>query len=244
MADKYTGKYMCLASYPRSGNTWLRYMIADLIFQIRGQEATTNLPGFNRIIPDLAHEELSGRVLRIDGLPFVKTHQEYTPSFVGGIYVYRDPADTLISHYYYRRDHIADPNDMTTNWGIEPFCFFMRGAWKRHLQSYIEAVGNGASFTFISYRRLHINAFKCLDLAAQALGILTDCDVVKRATMLQQAVNRHTFARQRAVAETTTFFRKGQMGRAVYELDRDVLERIVVDCRPVYHTAVSIELDQ
>ena len=91
-----------LASYPKSGNTWLRFMLCNLIF---GEVNTASV--LTRLAPDI-HEpgtELDAAASAI----LVKTHFMNTPGLplcertAAAIYLVRDPADVLTSNFHYQR---------------------------------------------------------------------------------------------------------------------------------------------
>jgi len=92
-------KVVWIASYPKSGNTWVRFLLCNLVFGAVDSAAT-----LNRLVPDI-HEQ---RTLEpTAGATFLKTHFPYSASLpfaahtAGAIYVLRDPADVMLSNFYY-----------------------------------------------------------------------------------------------------------------------------------------------
>ena len=93
-----------IVSYPKSGNTWVRFLVCNLVYGVQLSAAA-----LNRLVPDI-HE------LRVmPELPttavFMKTHFPYSPAMplaactAAAIYVVRDPADVMLSNFHYgRRD--------------------------------------------------------------------------------------------------------------------------------------------
>ncbi len=94
-----------IASYPKSGNTWVRFMLCSLLYG-RLESAAA----LNQLAPDV-HE--SGATLATSAAAglLVKTHYVWSPALPlaartsAAIYVVRDPADVFTSnfHYYLRR---------------------------------------------------------------------------------------------------------------------------------------------
>jgi estrone sulfotransferase len=88
-----------IVSYPKSGNTWVRFLIAQLLHPNSGD--STNLHNIDSKIPDL---HVSASRAYLDSIPrprFIKTHYpgfEYFPKF---IYIYRDGRDVMVSYYHY-----------------------------------------------------------------------------------------------------------------------------------------------
>jgi hypothetical protein len=91
-----------IASYPRSGNTWLRFLLANVIqrTEIAGSAQV------RAIIPDI-HEGITGVHLWREGVSLVKTHWAFKADFplredtVGVVQLVRHPVDTLEANQNY-----------------------------------------------------------------------------------------------------------------------------------------------
>ena len=87
-----------LASYPKSGNTWTRFLIANLVYP----EKHPDFSNINELIPD--PEALSKRHLSTMPRPrFLKSHQYFDPRYQKIIYMVRDPRDVALSQYHFHR---------------------------------------------------------------------------------------------------------------------------------------------
>jgi len=110
MFDK---KIFWLASYPRSGNTWLRFVLSSLFFDFQDFENKWNM---TKIIPDIHMDEpkniLAAPSLNLDNkmknISLCKTHHTKPTNIknrfrlqqlktVGFLYIYRHPLDVLLS---------------------------------------------------------------------------------------------------------------------------------------------------
>lgn len=94
-----------IVSYPRSGNTWTRFLIANLLFP----EQPVSFANIERLIPDA--EALSSRYMKRARSPrVIKTHQYFDHRYPKVLYITRDPRDVLVSYYHFARKyrHIAD----------------------------------------------------------------------------------------------------------------------------------------
>lgn len=86
-----------LASYPRSGNTWMRYLLANLIYPDR----KWHVGNIGRVVPDLGEpfpEDYLAPSPRI-----FKTHFPRPVTRCRAIYIYRDGRDVALSFYNRRR---------------------------------------------------------------------------------------------------------------------------------------------
>lgn len=91
-----------LASYPKSGNTWMRFLLANII--AGGPPACS--ADVSRLIPDIHRR---GDMDRVHGDAFVKTHFMRTDKHPliaetsRAVHVVRHPRDVLLSALNYRR---------------------------------------------------------------------------------------------------------------------------------------------
>jgi Sulfotransferase domain len=129
-----------LASYPRSGNTWLRAVIAEIMFGNSG----ANIADLDRIVPDLHVPPLNDSVIPAK-FHAVKTHEPYHHQHRARlkrvIYILRDPRDVAISFYRYSYglgNYEGTLDAFLTDWlagRIWP-C-----SWREHVMSWTDAWG-------------------------------------------------------------------------------------------------------
>ena len=85
-----------LVSYPRSGSTWLRFLIGNLAYPAD----PVNFLNVDSRIPDIYL--LPDRVLRRYPRPrILKSHEPFDPRYSKIIYIVRDPRDLVVSLYHY-----------------------------------------------------------------------------------------------------------------------------------------------
>lgn len=91
-------KFVWVASYPRSGGTWLRLLIARLL--MKPAESAAEL---DRLVPSL-HRGVRAEHLAGEGLRFIETHWAWRPDLplredvIGAIYILRNPLDVAGEH--------------------------------------------------------------------------------------------------------------------------------------------------
>jgi aryl sulfotransferase len=137
-----------LASYPKSGNTWARFLLYSYFYD-RPAQSTADVAQF---IPDI-HEVLArGQDLPSDGRPelIVKTHfrssapemRRYLPATARVIYIVRNPRDVLLSNLRYlgattpeQRRQLAD--QFVTSGGLDHWATtFNMGTWGENVDSW------------------------------------------------------------------------------------------------------------
>jgi estrone sulfotransferase len=123
-----------LASYPKSGNTWTRFLIANLVHPDR----EVSFGNLHQLVldPDVSVKRDFDRALQPR---IVKTDGSFDPRYRRVIYVVRDPRDVLFSQYHSLRK-LARIED---EFPIEDFVErFVTGKLNHHLGSWGENVGS------------------------------------------------------------------------------------------------------
>jgi len=101
-----------LTSYPRSGNTWIRFLVGNLMHT---EEPVTFL-NVERLVPDMYKH--SDRTLRNLPRPrHLKSHDCFDPRYRKVIYIVRDPRDVAVSNFHWEMKQ----RSMGDNYPIEEF---------------------------------------------------------------------------------------------------------------------------
>src|SRR5579864_4614101 len=105
-----------IVSYPKSGNTWTRFLIANLVYP----EKQPDFSNINLVIPD--PEALSKRALANLPRPrILKSHQYFDPRYKHIIYIVRDPRDVALSQYYFHIKRTLIPDSYPVEQFIQRF---------------------------------------------------------------------------------------------------------------------------
>ena len=90
-----------VVSYPRSGNTWTRFLIANLVYP----EKNVGFTNIEKLIPDTSSQ--SNRALKSTPRPrIIKTHEYFDHRYRKVIYIVRDPRDVALSDYDFQRKYM------------------------------------------------------------------------------------------------------------------------------------------
>jgi len=221
-------------SFPRSGNTWVRYLLSDIFQQRAGMATYTALPvSPERLIPDVYINPVATCERELTPGLFVKTHETFDRlkrRIPAGelrrcrhIYIIRSPEDSLVSFYYYhmRNENLRDK----VRRGKDAFCLDRARDWISNAQSYLQAAEEGADVHFVSYENL-------LDNTAPVLGRMLDwLEVDYRDSMVRRAVANMQFDNMRMEEErgrpkAGEFGGRGGPGAGAAELQAETLARI------------------
>ena len=125
------GEDVFLVSYPRSGNTWVRYLLANLLHP----SMQWHIANLNRAVPDI-HQEIPHNY--IESQPGIfKSHYPYCRDYPRVIYICRDGRDVSLSYYdlrkkkgHYQKEFRDFLLEMLQ--GQMPY-----GSWQVHIQSWL-----------------------------------------------------------------------------------------------------------
>src|SRR6266536_2973223 len=139
-----------LVSYPRSGNTWTRFLLGNLIEQ---NEPVTFLNVESRI-PEIYFNQ--DRVLRQLPRPrMLKSHECFQPHYPRVLYLVRDPRDVAISFYHHnvKARNIPDgyPMDRFVPRFIAGEFDPKFGCWRDNVLSWIALRGEHPGFLMLRY---------------------------------------------------------------------------------------------
>jgi hypothetical protein len=141
-----------IVSYPKSGNTWTRFLIANLI---AGGQAV-GWSNIERLVPDI----YLGRDSHYRTLPrprYFKSHEAYRPEYRRVIFIVRDPRDVAVSHYHFVRKANMVPVEATIDDIMEPYIagnFGPYGSWGENVGSWLGARRGTPDFLVVRYEDL------------------------------------------------------------------------------------------
>jgi Sulfotransferase domain len=176
-----------LVSYPRSGNTWTRFLIANLLHP----ETAVGFANIESLVPDTA--ALSSRTLKRVPRPRVlKSHQYFDPRYPKVLYAVRDPRDVAFSYYQFHRKY----GFIQDNHPIEQFVSdFVSGrlisadwgTWAENVASWVYTRGQHPTFMLVRYEDLKRNTERELGRIAHFLGVAPDPKLLARAVQQSSA---------------------------------------------------------
>ncbi|MCF6147392.1 MAG: methyltransferase domain-containing protein [Candidatus Kuenenia sp.] len=220
-----------IASYPRSGNTWVRNLLADIVLQVHGINTDTHRwEDTDRVIPDIHQKQLNNIDERLK-LPYrlIKTHDVFNPLVQKTIYIFREASDSLCSYYHFLKD-ISKKKDLED---IDSFCINTLGEWYKHVYSYVNAYkSKGAKILFISYELLHEDPITALLSITEFLGLKVNKKMCVRAVKNQEF--------QKHKNQSVTFYRKGIIGSGKEELKGTTLEYIKEKTKSLYDETTKL----
>jgi hypothetical protein len=187
-----------LVSYPRSGNTWTRFLLGNLLYP----DAPVTFSNIETRIPEIYFNR--DRMLRALPRPrMLKSHESFQPHYPHVIYIVRDPRDVAISFYHHnvKARNIQDDYPMTSF--VPRFIageFDQKfGSWRDNVLSWVSLRGENPNFMMLRYEEMKRDTGAAL---LQVVAFLEHCSFRKidsRPEALQRAIELSSPERMRTL---------------------------------------------
>ncbi|HXO92953.1 MAG TPA: sulfotransferase domain-containing protein [Candidatus Acidoferrum sp.] len=180
-----------VVSYPRSGNTWTRFLIANLVYP----EKNVGFTNIEKLIPDTSSQ--SNRALKSTPRPrIIKSHEYFDHRYRKVIYIVRDPRDVALSYYDFQRKYMQIDDAYPLEQYVEDFVqgrliSIDWGTWAENVSSWIYTRGKSTNFLLLRYEDMMKDTTRELTRMAQFFGI------EMAPTRLQEVINRSSADRMR-----------------------------------------------
>ena len=221
-----------LISYPKSGNTWTRFLAANL----RYPDVSIDFGNIERLVPDLyVNNEVKLR--EVPSPRILKTHDAFQPEYRRVLFIVRDPRDVAVSYYHHqiKAGTIADGSPIADF--LEPFMageLDTYGSWAENVGSWLGAREGSSDFDLIRYEDLHSDPIATLARISGFMDLTSDADRLQqvydncRADRLMKLEDR-TGKQWVAISHTDhnkKFVRKGKSGGWQDELPPEAVDKI------------------
>jgi hypothetical protein len=206
-------KVIWIASYPKSGNTWVRFLLANLLC---GPQS--NSKEMEKIVCDI-HKPLNtpNDIYKFGETVFFKTHWTFQKiaslnvETKGAVYIYRNPLDVISSHVnYFKLNH----NDSMKNAFIEQFLNscgapqwlgFGMGTWIENIEGWVFYHKNFPCL-ILKYEELKFNTFDVVKKLCHFLSINKNDLEITRSIEQSSFENLRSMEERELAAKVTGFF--------------------------------------
>lgn len=158
-----------IVSYPKSGNTWTRFLVANLAYP----HEQVNFANINRLIPD--PEAFSKREMtRLPRPRYIKSHQYFDPRYQKIVCVVRDPRDVALSQYHFHRKRRLVQDEAPVEQFITRFVAGSTtpyGSWGENVGSWLATRQGRPDFLLLRYEDMMAHPIEELAKLAVFLGI-------------------------------------------------------------------------
>ncbi|MCX7769947.1 MAG: sulfotransferase domain-containing protein [Proteobacteria bacterium] len=143
-----------IVSYPKSGNTWMRFIIGNLIYD------DFNFKNMEELIPDIY--VVPNEILKKYPRPrILKSHEYYHPKYKKVIYIVRDPRSVAVSYYFHLKKFNVLDEKISFQDFLERFLdgtLDNYGTWEENVKSWVFMKNQDLeNFLLIKYEDLSNN---------------------------------------------------------------------------------------
>jgi hypothetical protein len=187
-----------LVSFPRSGNTWARFLVSNLL----DPENPVTFANLESRIPEIY--DVPDRILRAFPRPrIIKSHECFEPRYKKVIYIVRDPRDIAVSYYEFQLKRRV----ISESCSLEEFVpRFMEsefepktGCWRDHVLSWLATRHGQSSFLLLRYEDMQSQTREAAAKIGAFLGLDRSPEQVDRAVKLSSADHMRKLEKQQSL---------------------------------------------
>ena len=207
-----------LVSYPKSGNTWTRFLLGNLLHT----DCRITFSNVEQKVPDI-YGASKGTLRRTPRPRLLKSHECFDPRYRRVVYIVRDPRDVALSAYHYDRKGRNIPDDfpietyvssrfMKTDeyfgtWGEHAGSWLVNsmnifhlsrlkngflgtpGSWGENVMSWLGARGHDREFLLVRYEDLLGDTHREMTKISEFLGLQVSPGNISKAVELSSVEN-------------------------------------------------------
>ncbi len=213
-----------IVGYPKSGNTWMQFMLASLINGI--DPPSLNVPIVLEFVPDVHYKKFYKRYRE---RCFLKTHHLPKPEYRKVIYLLRDGRDAMVSYYYMNKiqfEGYSMEQMIKEGKGLFP------GRWHEHVKQWMENPYK-ADILIVKYEDMksdtshelkRICDFLSLNFSTEQISRVVEGCSFENLKKMEQTIGLNDAARQWKGDDQSRFFRKGVKGDFKNEIEPSLLK--------------------
>lgn len=200
------GDDIILTSFPKSGNTWIRFFLCNLVSLKEWDGDTVTFARLDATMPELGVSNLL-EAWPHDTIPrVVKTHKPFWPSFAGKrtVLLIRDPRDVMVSYYHFEQNKRRGRSESDFSSFIRQPKYGLK-AWCQHYQSWVDK-----ATVCLRYEKLKEDDVKEFSRMLEAIGIEVSRSLIEQAARRSRLKNVRSVEKEHGVRTTGNYFKKGK----------------------------------
>lgn len=160
-----------ITSYPKSGNTWTRFLTANLLWA----DDSTDFINIEQRVPDI-YKHGDTELLSFDQPRYLKSHEYFDPRYPKVVYIVRDPRSILVSYYNYEMRWATRFGPETSYYDFAKVFVSGElnafGSWQQNVLSWLGVYRNNPErLCYIRYEDLLSNGQETLTRVSSFLGL-------------------------------------------------------------------------
>jgi Sulfotransferase domain len=191
-----------LVSFPKSGNTWTRFLIANLAHP----ETPATFGNIHELVPD--PEGTAKRLFdRIPRPRIIKSHECFDPRYPRVMYIVRDPRDVALSQYHYHRKCRKIDDDYPIEKFVDRFIAgetCPHGSWGENVSTWLVTRRTDPRFLLLRYEGIAGDTPRELSKIAAFVGISATPERILQAVERSSADNMRKLEKAQSHLSTLT----------------------------------------
>lgn len=168
-----------ITSYPKSGNTWVRFLVSNLFYY---KDGFTDFWNIAERVPSI-YWECNDTLKTFPRPRVLKSHEYFDPRYPKVLYIVRDVRDVLVSYYQFQIKMQSIKPEVTLPEFARRFLsgkFDKYGTWRENVTSWVRIRSNDHSrFCLIRYEDLKSNGKEALKKVASFLNLKCSEDQIE-----------------------------------------------------------------
>ena len=223
-----------IVSYPKSGNTWMRFLLANL------DDEEVGFGAIEKAIPDI-YQNRNSRLERLASPRLIKSHEYFDPRYAKAVYIVRDPRDVVVSYFHHHKKFPNRNSELKLTDFVDAFLegsLDQFGSWSQNVGSWIGACAGDARFLLVRYEDLKQKTREILTTVADHLNIDAGHRRIETSISRCEFNNMQQMERKHGEAwhvlngsrQDLAFVRKGEVGSWKDVLSPDDSRKIETKC--------------
>ncbi len=224
--DNFKAEDVLIVGYPKSGNTWMQYLIASAIYQIDVTAAPDAL--IQDLVPDVHFKRYFKRYFPVT---FFKSHFLPRPDYRKVVYLIRDGRDAMVSYLHYIEGLTGEKIDflklVQAKEGLFP------SKWHEHVEQWM-ANPHQAEMITVRYEDLK------RDTVGELRRICEFAGIPREQAVLEKAAEQSSFSSMKKrektfpwenpqIPKSKQFVRRGEVGSHKDEMSTAVTDAFLAE---------------